>query len=135
VRISGLPPIRPKDLRPAKAARARFSVPSEEGAAGATGALQALTSVDMLIAIAAVDDEADKRRQMAAPAAAGLDALEALDEAADAEQRKRNAEAVAQWAGSLETPADPCLARIQRQIELRALVELAKYDRDDQGRG
>jgi hypothetical protein len=130
VRISGLPPIRPKDLRPARGTKARFSVPGDESAGGATGALQALTSVDMLLAIAAVDDEAGRRRQMAAPAAAGLDALEALDGAADEEERRAKAERLAEWAGSIEPPADPSLARLQAQIELRALVEIAKLERD-----
>ena len=72
VRINGLPPIRPKDLRPARGTSARFTVPSDEAAAGATGALQPLTSVDMLLAIAALDDESERRRQMAAQAEAGL---------------------------------------------------------------
>ena len=130
MRISGLPPIRPGDLRPTKAGRARFSVPSDENASSATGALQPLTSVDMLLAIAAIDDEAERRRQMAAPASAGLDALEALDEADDEEERRSKAEALAEWIGSAEPPADPYLALIQRQIELRALVEIAKIERD-----
>ncbi|WP_167737371.1 flagellar assembly protein FliX [Sphingomonas parva] len=129
MRITGLPPIRPKDLRPAKATRARFSVPSDEGSR-ATGALQPLTSVDMLLAIAAVDEEAERRRQMAAAATAGLDALEALDQAADPEDRQEKAQAVAEWAGKAEPPSDPDLARLQTQIELRALIEIAKFERD-----
>ena len=132
MRISGLPPIRPSDLRPSKAGRARFSVPSDEESGSATGALQPLTSVDMLLAIAALEDEADRRRKMAAPAAAGLDALEALDEAEDEESRKRRAKELAAWAEKVEPSSDPYLALIQRQIELRALVEIAKIERDDQ---
>ena len=131
MRITGLPPIRPGDLRPTRAARARFSVPSDEATASATGALQALTSVDMLLAIAAVDEEAERRRQMAAQAQAGLDALEALDAAADEEEKKESARALAEWAGGLTAPDNPELALIQRQIELRALVEIAKSERED----
>ena len=130
MRINGLPPIRPKDLRPAKASRARFSVPSDEAAAGATGALQPLTSVDMLLAIAALDDETERRRQMAAQAEAGLEALEALNEAGDEDEREAKAQAVAEWAAGVTPPADPDLAKLQCQIELRALVEIAKVERD-----
>ena len=131
MRITGLPPIRPGDLRPSKASRARFSVPADSAEASATGALQALTSVDMLLAIAAVDDEAERRRQMAAQAQAGLDALEALDAADDEETRRESARTLAEWAGDLTAPDNPELARIQRQIELRALVEIAKSERED----
>ena len=130
MRINGLPPIRPKDLRPARGTSARFTVPSDEAAAGATGTLQPLTSVDMLLAIAALDDEAERRRQMAAPAEAGLEALEALNEAGDEDEREAKAQAVAEWAAGVTPPADPDLARLQCQIELRALVEIAKLERD-----
>ena len=131
MRITGLPPIRPGDLRPSKASRARFSVPADAAEASATGALQALTSVDMLLAIAAVDEEAEGRRQMAAQAQAGLDALEALDTAADEADKRQRARALAEWAGDLTAPDNPELARSPRQIELRALVEIAKSERDD----
>jgi hypothetical protein len=130
VRITGLPPIRPKDLRPTRASGTRFTVPTDEGSR-TTGGLQPLTSVDMLLAIAAVDEEAERRRQMAAPAAAGLDALEALDQASESEERVEKARAVAEWAGSVAPPADPDLARLQTQIELRALIEIAKLERGD----
>lgn len=129
MRITGVTPITPRDLKPVSGARGRFTVPERDAAATSTGALQALTSVDMLLAIASVDDEAERRRQMAAHAAAGLDKLEALDRAEDEAARRRQAEELAEWTEGVTQPEDADLCRILRQIELRALVEIAKIER------
>jgi hypothetical protein len=130
VRITGVTPISPKDLKPVRGVRGRFTVPSDDGAPSATGALQALTSVDMLLAIASVDDEAERRRQMASHAAAGLDALEALDHAEDDETRRQKSEQLSEWAQGVPEDGHPEITRILRQIELRALIEIAKIERD-----
>lgn len=130
MRINGVTPISPKDLKPVRGVRGRFTVPTDDGAPSATGALQALTSVDMLLAIASVDDEAERRRQMASHAAAGLDALEALDHATDEETRRQKGEELSEWAQGVPDDGHPEITRILRQIELRALVEIAKIERD-----
>ena len=130
VRINGVTPISPKDLRPVRGVSGRFTVPTDDGAPSATGALQALTSVDMLLAIASVDDEAERRRQMASHAAAGLDALEALDQAEDDEVRRQKAEQLSEWAQGVPEDGHPEITRILRQIELRALIEIAKIERE-----
>jgi hypothetical protein len=129
VRITGVAPITPRDLKPVRSVRGQFTVPDSDAAPTSTGALQALTSVDMLLAIASVDDEAERRRQKAAYAAAGLDKLEALDQAENEEERRRQAVDLAEWTQGVTRPDDSDLCRILRQIELRALVEIAKIER------
>ena len=123
MRITGYQPLRPRDVRGPKE-RAGFSVPAEGAPPAATG-VQPLTSVGMLVAIAAADDESERRRA-AEQAAAGLDALEGIEEG-----REGRYEKVAEWARGLKGPAHPELAPLVRDIELRALVELAKAEAKD----
>ncbi|HEY0043600.1 MAG TPA: flagellar assembly protein FliX [Allosphingosinicella sp.] len=124
MRITGYQPIRPRDIRGPQE-RAGFSVPAE-GAAPAVTGVQPLTSVGMLVAIAEADDESERRRRAVEQASAGLDALEALETGAEGRYEK-----VAEWAQGLKGPAHPELAPLVRDIELRALVELAKAERGD----
>lgn len=85
----------------------------------------------MLVALAAVDEGQERRRRWAAQADRGLDALEALDaELAQGGASVERLEEIAAWVRNQSVPDDPQLARLQREVELRALVELAKLGRE-----
>lgn len=130
MRITGLPPVGPARGRPPRAGEARFAPDQAATRSAGAGPAQPVTSVDMLVALAAVDDGAERRRRHAAEAERGLDALEALDaELAAGGASEARLEEIATWAAGLSTPDDPALARLQKEIELRALVELAKHRR------
>lgn len=90
---------------------------------------QPLASVQMLVAIAAYDPERERRRQMAEQGTNGLDELEALQvELIAGEPTPERLAQLAEWVEKLDTPADPVLAEILAEIELRVRVELAKFD-------
>mgnify|MGYP005991040705 FL=1 len=90
---------------------------------------QPLGSVQMLVTLAAYDPDRERRRQMAEQGCDGLDALEALQvELATGEVTPERLEQLAEWVAQVEQPADPVLAEIIADIELRVRVELAKFD-------
>ena len=120
MRISGYQPIRPRDLRVSQE-RSGFSVPAANTAPASTG-VQPLTPAGLLVAIAAADDDADRRRAVET-AAAGLDVLEGIEEG-----REGSYDKASEWARGLKGSPHPELAPLVRDIELRALVELAKAE-------
>lgn len=133
MRITGIPRIGQADRRPSKSGGADFSLSdAPQGPRTAPSAVQPATSLATLVALAEVQDEKERRRRLAADALRGLDALEALDGESDANEAVEDRlTAIAAWSAGLTAPNDPELARLQREIELRAHVELAKRRRDD----
>jgi hypothetical protein len=96
--------------------------------------VQPSTSVELLVMLASGEDEVERRRRMAEPAERGLAALEALDaEVRTGETNPQSLQRLAAWASEAERPDDPELCRLLKEIELRALVELAKQERDAGG--
>ncbi len=90
---------------------------------------QPLGSVQMLVTLAAYDPDRERRRQMAEQGSNGLDELEALQvELAAGGASPERLEQLAEWVSQVEVPADPVLAAIMGEIELRVRVELAKFD-------
>ncbi|MBR0550945.1 flagellar assembly protein FliX [Stakelama marina] len=90
---------------------------------------QPLGSLQMLVTLAAIDPEKERRRQMAENGKRGLDQLEALHaELVAGQLTPQRLEQLADWVRQAETPADPVLAGIMSEIELRVRVELAKLD-------
>ena len=90
---------------------------------------QPIPSVAMLVTLAAADPAVERRRKQAAQAERGLDALEALQrELLTGTATPERLREIVEWAATLETPDDPVLAQIARDIDLRVRVELAKYD-------
>jgi hypothetical protein len=87
------------------------------------------TSVQMLVALAAAEPAIERRRKQAAAADAGLSLLERLHAeltvGTPAPERLRE---LVEWSQDLDTPSDPHLATLQREVELRVRVELAKHD-------
>ena len=82
-------------------------------------------SVGLLVAIAAADPQARRRRSTTA-AHDGLTALEKFHHGGPAQLA-----AVAAWAADHAQAEDPQAAALLRDVELRVLVELAKYQRGD----
>jgi hypothetical protein len=134
VRISPNPPPSLRDLAALRAKSGTFSPADPAAAAQAAPApAQPVTSVDMLVILAA-EGEAERRRRMAAQAEQGLAALEGLQaEIEGGEPSAAKLQELAAWTQSVDRPDDPQLAQILEEIELRALVELAKHDRDADG--
>lgn len=90
---------------------------------------QPLGSLQMLVTLAAFDPEKERRRKQAEPGRRGLDQLEALHaELVTGQATPERLEQLADWVRQVETPADPDLAGIMSEIELRVRVELAKLD-------
>jgi hypothetical protein len=86
-------------------------------------------SVQMLVTLASVEPTTARRRRIAAEADRGLSALERLDQTlaaglAPVEQLNE----VAAWSAAQETPEDPELRSILKEIDLRVRVELAKHE-------
>lgn len=132
MRISGVPPIQPRDLSATRSKSGVFTVTGEAPARPAGNPVQPATSVSMLVALAAADDEVERRRRMAEQAERGLDALEQLDkDMIEGRPTVDKLRAVAAWSRGIAPPADPELARLVSDIELRALIELAKQERED----
>lgn len=129
MRIAGLPPLPPRD-KPAKRPESAGFDPAGEPArhVAAGSAVHPATSVEMLVALAAVDDAAERRRKLAAQAERGLEGLEALHrDLLAGNPTAERLEEIATWARDLGVPDDPEVAAILKEIELRALVELAKH--------
>ena len=130
-----IPPIATPPVRRATPAAGRGpaspTFPSEPAAApGGTSPAPPTASVATLVALAAIDDDRERRRRNAEQAVAGLDALEALDaELSTGEPSEARLREIASWSASVEPPEDPQLAAILADIDLRAQVELAKYER------
>lgn len=134
MRISPNPPPSLRDLAALRAKSGPFS-PAEPAAAAqaAPAPAQPATSVDMLVLLAS-EGEADRRRRIAAQAEHGLAALERLQAEIEAgEPSADKLQELASWTQNLHRPEDPQLAQILEAIELRALVELAKHERDADG--
>lgn len=87
------------------------------------------TSVQMLVAIAANNPVAERRRKQARDVERGIDALDRLHKelVAGTPNVTRLREIVA-WAQTVPTPAEPELAALMRDIDVRVRVELAKLD-------
>lgn len=138
MRIAGLPPAMQQGLLAALAkAGDDFAVASAGADKQAAAILpahvppapQPATSVQMLVALAAAEPPVERRRKMAAAADRGLSLLERLHAelvvGTPAPERLRE---LVEWCENLETPADPQLAGLQRDIEVRVRVEIAKHD-------
>ena len=115
----------------------RFPLGEGAPAAGAARAVplaqppstQPMPTVQMLVTLAAVDPEVERRRKQSRQAQKGLEQLDALyAELVSGEPSLERLAEIADWATQLETPDDPVLAEITREIELRVRVELAKLD-------
>ncbi|MFZ5746618.1 MAG: flagellar assembly protein FliX [Pseudomonadota bacterium] len=89
----------------------------------------AAPSVQMLVALAAADPTVERRRRMAVDAERGLDALDRLHaELLSGTAGPERLQDIAEWAKSIDSPEDPVLADIMRDIDLRVRVELAKFN-------
>lgn len=86
-------------------------------------------SVAMLVTMAATQDDTERRRRRARDAERGIDALEGLHREllTGAATPARLAE-IAQWSRDHAAQADPALAALLADIDLRVRVELAKFD-------
>ena len=138
MRIAGLPPAMSQGLLAALAKVGDEFAVAPAGADKAAAAIlpahvppatQPATSVQMLVALAAAEPVVERRRKMAAAADRGLSLLERLhaELVAGAPAPERLQELV-EWSESLETPQDPQLASLAREIEVRVRVELAKHE-------
>jgi hypothetical protein len=128
VRITPLPPIRPRDLPPARASeKAGYAPPPAAGdGAAPVRPVQPPTSVGMLVAIAAADDAAERRRRAVERGKDALDMLERLDRAPDEADAAALLAELARRPPGGGVPDDPELARLLAEIELRVMVEMAK---------
>lgn len=102
---------------------------------GTLGSPSPAPSVTMLVTLAATEPGPARRRELARSAERGIDALDRLRQAllggALPADRIR---ALRDWARGRRPSQDPELAELEREIELRILVELAKLERDRDGR-
>jgi hypothetical protein len=79
-----------------------------------------------------MEDGTEQRRKMAEQAEKGIAALAKLEEAVTAgEPNDLSLQELASWAENVPVPEDPELQKIVDAIRIRALVELAKRDRDE----
>ena len=127
VRASGGPGLRRHSAGPA----GRFSVESQSGAPSAALSGGApLASMSALLAVQAAEDPLDGRSRGQKRGASLLDRLEEirLGLLSDGIPRHALRSLAAELKLSRADCGDPALAAILGEIELRALVELAKYD-------
>jgi hypothetical protein len=90
---------------------------------------QAIQNVAMLVTIAATDPAIERRRKAAVEADRGLKSLENLHaELLRGTAQPERLRELAEWTASAEVPADPYLAALYREIDVRVRVELAKFD-------
>lgn len=123
--LAALPKAAPDFQAGGPEAHASLPVPLPNGA----GAAVPTPSVQMLVALAAANPAIERRRKEAAKADRGLDLLERLHgELLAGVATPARLREVADWAQTMDTPEDPVLAAIVRDIDLRVRVELAKYD-------
>lgn len=88
------------------------------------------TSVAMLLALASVDDPLTSRKKLVKKGEEALSHLEQLHiRLMTGQTAVGELDALGQWLGEVETPEDPQLAAIMREIETRVRVELAKQNR------
>lgn len=86
-------------------------------------------SVEMLVALAASESPVDRRRRVAARADQALGALERLNaELLAGLPAVERLHEIAALAPTVAEQADPALAALFSEIELRMRVELAKHD-------
>lgn len=118
--------------QPARRAESvRFDAPIAAPALpGQLAANAPVPSVAMLVTLAAAGNEPERRQEMAREAAAGLDHLDALHREllAGIATPARLAK-LRDWTRTRARPADPELARLMDELDLRILVELAKHER------
>ncbi|WP_294258375.1 flagellar assembly protein FliX [uncultured Sphingomonas sp.] len=89
----------------------------------------AATSVQMLVAIAANNPVAERRRKQARDVERGIDALDRLHkELVAGTPNVARLREIVQWSETVPTPAEPQLAALMREIDVRVRVELAKLD-------
>ncbi len=87
------------------------------------------TSVQMLVAIAANNPVMERRRKQARDAERGIDALDRLHkELVAGTPNVARLREIVQWSETVPTPAEPELAALMRDIDVRVRVELAKLD-------
>lgn len=92
-------------------------------------ATQPATSVQMLVALAATEPTVERRRRLAEGTDRGLALLEQLHaELVAGTPAPERLQELLEWSESFETPDDPQLATVAREIELRVRVEMAKHD-------
>ena len=90
---------------------------------------QAMTSVQMLVAVSALGPVDERRRMQMAQARKGLDMLGQLHrEMLSGVAGRVTLEALAQWVAERPESDDPKLSAFIADIDLRAQVELAKFD-------
>ena len=88
------------------------------------------TSVAMLLALASVDDPLTSRKKLVKKGEEALSHLEQLHvRLMTGQAAAGELDALARWLDEVETPEDPQLAAIMREIETRVRVELAKQNR------
>ncbi|SFK18206.1 Class II flagellar assembly regulator [Sphingomonas sp. NFR04] len=135
MRIDSLSPMMARNLLaalpksvPSLASRLEEQVAAPPHPMPAPGTIAA-TSVQMLVAIAANNPIAERRRKQARDVERGIDALDRLHKelVAGTPDVGRLREIV-QWSETVPTPADPQLAALMREIDVRVRVELAKLD-------
>ncbi len=86
-------------------------------------------SVEMLVALSASESQIDRRRRVAARAEQALDLLGQLNsELLAGLPTAERLNEVAALSQNMAEPADPALANLFKEIELRMRVELAKHD-------
>lgn len=138
MRIAGLPPALQQGLLAALAkAGDEFAVASARAdpasaailPAAVPPATQPATSVQMLVALAAAEPPVERRRKMAAATDRGLRLLERLhaELVVGTPAPERLAELL-DWSEGFDPRADPHLAGLAREIEVRVRVEIAKHD-------
>ncbi len=135
MRVEGLTPLMARTLVSAlPKVLPSFPISEAEAAAArpqphAAQTPQPMPTVAMLVTLAAADPAIERRRKQAKQATEGLDVLETVHRELLAGTLDPGAlQDLAEWAKSIETPDDPVLAEIMRDIDLRVRVELAKYD-------
>lgn len=108
---------------------ANESTSSSAGTSAAAMAGPPATSVQMLVALAATETDRDRRRRIARDTERGLDALEALHRASlDDDLPVERLEALRAWADAKSPSDERKLGALEREVELRVRVELAKHD-------
>jgi hypothetical protein len=85
-------------------------------------------SVEMLVTLAQSESPIDRRRRVATRADESLRALERLSHALPGVPVVEQLKEIAATMAQLDTPQDPALAGLIKDIELRMRVELAKHD-------
>nr|WP_315382958.1 flagellar assembly protein FliX [uncultured Sphingomonas sp.] len=135
MRIDSLSPMMARNLLaalpksvPSLASRLEEQVAAPPHPMPAPGTIAA-TSVQMLVAIAANNPIAERRRKQARDVERGIDALDRLHkELVAGTPNVARLREIVQWSETVPTPADPQLAALMREIDVRVRVELAKLD-------